>query len=124
MKADPFLRRLARALFLPLLLPLALTLALPLAPPARAQAQADPSNTLALGPDGSVNVLVVHASNSLPVFRGVLEDFHRIHPALRLEYTELPTQALYDGIVARRRDAASEKSGPDLVISSAMDLQT
>ena len=69
-------------------------------------------------------MLVVHASNSLPVFRGVLEDFHRIHPALRLEYTELPTQALYDQIIARRRDAASEKSGPDLVISSAMDLQT
>ena len=53
-------------------------------------------------------MLVVHASNSLPVFRGVLEDFHRIHPALRLEYTELPTQALYDEIIARRRDATSE----------------
>ena len=116
MKADTLLRRLARALILPLLLPLTL------APPARAQAE--PANTLALGPDGSANVLVVHASNSLPVFRGVLEDFHRIHPALRLEYTELPTQALYDEIIARRRDATSEKSGPDLVISSAMDLQT
>lgn len=118
MKADTLLRRLARALILPLLLPLALTLAPP------ALAQAEPPNTLALGPDGSANVLVVHASNSLPVFRGVLEDFHRIHPALRLEYTELPTQALYNQIIARRRDAASEKSGPDLVISSAMDLQT
>ena len=116
MKADTLLRRLARALILPLLLPLTL------APPARAQAE--PANTLALGPDGSANVLVVHASNNLPVFRGVLEDFHRIHPALRLEYTELPTQALYDEIIARRRDATSEKSGPDLVISSAMDLQT
>ena len=103
MKADTLLRRLARALILPLLLPLTL------APPARAQAE--PANTLALGPDGSANVLVVHASNSLPVFRGVLEDFHRIHPALRLEYTELPTQALYDEIIARRRDATSEKSG-------------
>ena len=113
MKADT--PRLARALILPLLRP-GLTLAG--AGPGR------PSNTLALGPDGSANVLVVHASNSLPVFRGVLEDFHRIHPALRLEYTELPTQALYDQIIARRRDAASEKSGPDLVISSAMDLQT
>ena len=116
MKADTLLRRLARALILPLLLPLTL------APPARAQAEL--ANTLALGPDGSANVLVVHASNNLPVFRGVLEDFHRIHPALRLEYTELPTQALYDEIIARRRDATSEKSGPDLVISSAMDLQT
>ena len=101
--------------------PALLLLPLTLAPPARAQAE--PANTLALGPDGSANVLVVHASNSLPVFRGVLEDFHRIHPALRLEYTELPTQALYDEIIARRRDAQA-KIRPDLVISSAMDLQT
>jgi iron(III) transport system substrate-binding protein len=49
---------------------------------------------LSLGPADSNNVLVVHASNSVQVFRGVLEDFSTMNPAVRLEYTELSSQAL------------------------------
>lgn len=79
---------------------------------------------LALGPAASKQVLVVHASNSVQVFRGVLEDFSRLNPGVRLEYTELSTQALYSDTVARASRTPDAKAGPDLIISSAMDLQT
>lgn len=79
---------------------------------------------LTLGPADSKNVLVVHASNSVQVFRGVLEDFVKLNPAIRLEYTELSTQELYSDVVARARKTPASRAGPDLVISSAMDLQT
>ncbi|MNX52835.1 hypothetical protein D3C86_835230 [compost metagenome] len=79
---------------------------------------------LTLGPADSKDVLVVHASNSVQVFRGVLEDFVRLNPAVRLEYTELSTRELYSDTVARARNAPASRAGPDLVISSAMDLQT
>ena len=79
---------------------------------------------LSLGPADSRNVLVLHASNSVQVFRGVLEDFSQLNPGVRLEYTELSTQALYAEVVSRAAQAPGEKAGPDLVISSAMDLQT
>ena len=79
---------------------------------------------LTLGPADSSNVLVVHASNSVQVFRGVLEDFSRLNPSVRLEYTELSTQELYRDTVARAATAPGVPSGPDIVISSAMDLQT
>lgn len=82
------------------------------------------SNGLTLGPTDSSNVLVVHASNSVQVFRGVLEDFSRLNPALRLEYTELSTQELYRDTVTRAATAPGVSSGPDIIISSAMDLQT
>ena len=59
------------------------------------------SSGLTLGPADSSNVLVVHASNSVQVFRGVLEDFSRLNPSVRLEYTELSTQELYRDTVAR-----------------------
>ncbi|MCU6614982.1 ABC transporter substrate-binding protein [Achromobacter mucicolens] len=79
---------------------------------------------LTLGPADSSNVLVVHASNSVQVFRGVLEDFSRLNPSVRLEYTELSTQDLYRETVDRAARSPGVPSGPDIVISSAMDLQT
>ncbi|MDH1522488.1 ABC transporter substrate-binding protein [Achromobacter mucicolens] len=82
------------------------------------------SNGLTLGPADSSNVLVVHASNSVRVFRGVLEDFSRLNPSVRLEYTELSTQDLYRETVDRAARSPGVPSGPDIVISSAMDLQT
>ncbi|WP_338618300.1 ABC transporter substrate-binding protein [Achromobacter sp. E1] len=81
-------------------------------------------NGLTLGPADSSNVLVVHASNSVRVFRGVLEDFSRLNPSVRLEYTELSTQDLYRETVDRAARSPGVPSGPDIVISSAMDLQT
>ncbi|MGN6660205.1 MAG: ABC transporter substrate-binding protein [Achromobacter mucicolens] len=82
------------------------------------------SSGLTLGPADSSNVLVVHASNSVQVFRGVLEDFSRLNPSVRLEYTELSTQDLYRETVDRAARSPGVPSGPDIVISSAMDLQT
>lgn len=79
---------------------------------------------LTLGPADSKNVLVLHASNSVQVFRGVLEDFSRLNPGVRLEYTELSTQALYSDVLDRARRAPGAPAGPDLIISSALDLQT
>ncbi|KAG1263253.1 hypothetical protein G6F65_014557 [Rhizopus arrhizus] len=78
---------------------------------------------LTLVPADSKHVLVLHASNSVQVFKGVLEDFSRLNPTIRLEYTELTTQELYAETVARGQ-AGAARSGPDLIISSAMDLQT
>ncbi len=82
------------------------------------------SSGLTLGPADSSTVLVVHASNSVQVFRGVLEDFSRLNPSVRLEYTELSTQELYRETVDRAARSPGVPSGPDIVISSAMDLQT
>ncbi len=108
-----------------LLKPLRLLAALAALLPAAAGLAAETSAAgLTLGPADSRNVLVVHASNNVQVFRGVLEDFSKLNPGLRLEYTELSTQELYGGAVARGAQAAAPKTGPDLIISSAMDLQT
>ncbi|MFY4255991.1 ABC transporter substrate-binding protein [Achromobacter xylosoxidans] len=107
----PFLARLATA-------GIALLLA------SAGQAAETSADGLSLGPADSRNVLVLHASNSVQVFRGVLEDFSQLNPGVRLEYTELSTQALYAEVATRAAQAPREKAGPDLVISSAMDLQT
>lgn len=89
-----------------------------------AQAAEVSGSGLTLGPADSNNVLVLHASNSVQVFKGVLEDFVRLNPGIRLDYTELSTQQLYRDTIDRARADAAERSGPDLIISSAMDLQT
>lgn len=89
-----------------------------------AQAAEVSGSGLTLGPADSKNVLVLHASNSVQVFKGVLEDFVRLNPGIRLDYTELSTQQLYRDTIDRGRAAAADRSGPDLIISSAMDLQT
>ncbi|WMD23743.1 ABC transporter substrate-binding protein [Achromobacter seleniivolatilans] len=86
-------------------------------------AQEVSSSGLTLGPADARNVLVLHASNSVQVFKGVLEDFSKLNPAIRLEYTELTTQELYSETITRARTEPAAKSGPDLIISSAMDLQ-
>ena len=92
--------------------------------PLAGQAAETSGDGLTLGPADSRNVLVVHASNSVQVFRGVLEDFSRLNPSVRLEYTEISTQDLYAKAVARAWQAPGARTGPDIVISSAMDLQT
>jgi len=98
-------------------------LLLALLPAATGHAAEVSGGGLTLGPADSRNVLILHASNSVQVFRGVLEDFSALNPGIRLEYTELSTQQLYRDTVERAARPAV-KSGPDLVISSAMDLQT
>ena len=103
------LRRLAAAAAL--LLPIAL------------QAAETSGGGLTLGPADGNNVLVVHASNSVQVFRGVLEDFSRLNPANRLEYTEAVDADLVCADRGARVAIARRQIG-DIVISSGMDLQT
>lgn len=90
-------------------------------------ARASDYEVIALGPSDSPDVLIIDASTNTAVFRSMLEDFSARHPTIRILYTELPTQTLYDGAVQR----AAKRSGPerpapspDIIISSSMDLQT
>ncbi|WZB74847.1 hypothetical protein WJ972_31930 [Achromobacter insuavis] len=57
-------------------------------------------------------MLVLHASNSVQVFRGVLEDFSQLNPGVRLEYTELSTQALYAEVAARAARRRARRPAP------------
>lgn len=98
------------------LLGLAMTLAIPLA-------HAKDYEVLTLGPDDARDVLVVDASTNTQVFLGVLRDFSALYPTIRLVYTELPTQVLYDAAVTRAEATPGSLDGPDVVISSSMDLQ-
>jgi len=106
--------------------------------------------TLDIGPAGATDVLTIDASTNTQVFVGILQDFQALYPGMRVVYTELPTQTLYDDALARRAGrasatatatstassspsasataagspSASVRPSPDLIISSSMDLQT
>lgn len=80
--------------------------------------------TLTLGPAESTDVLVVDSSTNTDVFQGVLEDFSRLNPTVGVRYTELPTRVLYDGVLARAAAEPGARTGPDVILSSSMDLQT
>ncbi len=89
-----------------------------------APAQASDYERLTLGPADSPDVLVIDASTNTDVFQGVLQDFSALYPGMRIEYTELPTRVLYDAVLARADRDPQARTGPDLIISSSMDLQT
>jgi len=97
---------------------LALCLAVALVP-----ARAADNETITLGPDATADVLTIDASTNTAVFRGVLEAFHQRHPEIRIVYTELPTQVLHEAVVHRQAADPGQLMGPDIVISSSMDLQ-
>lgn len=86
-------------------------------------ARAADHDTLTLGPATAADTLTIDASTNTPVFRGVLEAFSERHPDIRIVYTELPTQALHEGVMQRAADDPQSRAGPDVVISSSMDLQ-
>jgi len=73
--------------------------------------------TLDIGPADAADVLTIDASTNTQVFLGILKDFQALYPGMRLVYTELPTQTLYE-------DARARRTAPDLIVSSSMDLQT
>lgn len=62
--------------------------------------------------------LVIHAATDLAAIRPLLADFQVIRPDVAIEYLDLNTNELYASVAEAARHAA-----PDLVISSAMDLQ-
>lgn len=101
-----------------------------------APAHALDGETLDIGPAEATEVLTIDASTNTQVFLGILRDFHSLYPGMRVVYTELPTQTLYDAALTRRAvpgpassmapesAPAWARSRPDLIISSSMDLQT
>lgn len=89
-----------------------------------ASARAADYETITLGPAHTSTVLTIDASTNIAVFRGVLQAFSQRHPDVRIVYTELPTQVLHEGVMQREAAAPGTQGGPDVVISSSMDLQT
>lgn len=72
----------------------------------------------AKGPDATR--LVVHGSTDLDVIAAVITDFQRLHPDVEVVYEDITSQDLYARYIAAPR----RPGGPDLMISSGMDLQT
>lgn len=62
--------------------------------------------------------LVIHAATDLGAMRPLLADFQAIRPDVAIHYVDLNTNELYASVTRATPDAT-----PDLVISSAMDLQ-
>lgn len=65
--------------------------------------------------------LVVWSSTDRPIVGALLADFQRLHPALRVTYREMSALPIHRLVEARMRDGGTM---PDLVWTSAMDLQT
>lgn len=61
--------------------------------------------------------LTVYGAADFPTIRPVLEAFTRHHPTIAVNYTEFNTQVLYSRLLNDYPQA------PDLVMSSAIDLQ-
>ncbi|MEM8852928.1 MAG: extracellular solute-binding protein [Pseudomonadota bacterium] len=64
-----------------------------------------------------VGVLEVWSATDEPAMRAVLDDFQRNRPAVEVVYREFDTVGLHEALLTRT------DPGPDVVISSAMDLQ-
>ncbi len=62
----------------------------------------------------------VLAATDRHMMQPMIDDFERRHPGLRVDYVEAGSLALYDQIVRQREDAPDR---PDVLLSSAMDLQ-
>lgn len=66
-------------------------------------------------------VVRVLSSTDARRVRPLIDDFERRHPALRIDYVELGTVALYDSVRGQGQAGAAARA--DVVWSSAMDLQ-
>ncbi len=64
-------------------------------------------------------VVVVYAATDESLARPLVQDFEARHPGVRVEYHDMQSGELYRRFVAE----ATEGGGPDVVWSSAMDLQ-
>lgn len=63
--------------------------------------------------------LVIYAATDLSAVRALIDDFERTHPAVRVEYHDMQTTELNTRFLEERRRGG----GPDVMWSSAMDLQ-
>lgn len=64
--------------------------------------------------------VLVHGTLDRPAVEPIIAGFHALHPALRIHYEELNSIELYNAFL----DAAeTRRPTPDLVMSSAIDLQ-
>src|SRR5699024_1197272 len=70
---------------------------------------------------GSGHMLDIYSSTDLWAMRPLIEDFQKLRPRLGIRYHQLTTQAMYRGFLAA---AERNEVQADLLISSAMDLQT
>ena len=61
--------------------------------------------------------LRIYGAADYPAIAPLLQSFQRTHPGVAIEYTEFNTRVLY------RKFLDSQGQGPDLMLSSAMDLQ-
>lgn len=62
----------------------------------------------------------VFATTDRPLVQSLIDDFERRHPTLQVDYHELGSAALFERVQASR---TADGEGPDVVWSSAMDLQ-
>ena len=71
-------------------------------------------------PTGGDRQLLVHSATDLDPMRPVIHAFQRRHPEIAVDYVDMNTNALFDGVQAA---VAAGNSTADVLISSAMDLQ-
>jgi iron(III) transport system substrate-binding protein len=64
--------------------------------------------------------LVIYSTTDLAEFAPVIEDFESLYPGIKVDYVELDAAPLFQRFLATQ---ASGRTGPDLLLSSAMDLQ-
>ena len=62
--------------------------------------------------------LRIAAATDREVMKPVIAGFQQLHPEITIDYVEMNTNAVYDAVLGEGRDGY-----PDLVISSAADLQ-
>ncbi|WP_230970633.1 ABC transporter substrate-binding protein [Nitrogeniibacter aestuarii] len=63
--------------------------------------------------------LVIYAATDLNAVRALIDDFERAHPGVRVDYHDMQTSELNARFLEERRHGG----GPDVMWSSAMDLQ-
>ncbi|WP_207461527.1 extracellular solute-binding protein [Azospirillum sp. SYSU D00513] len=77
-------------------------------------------------PGAPTERLLIHSATDRLVIEPLILDFQRTHPDVAVDYLNLGTAELYAGAVERGDRAAgpgAATGGPDLLISSAADLQ-
>lgn len=73
-------------------------------------------------PGGERERLRIHSATDRQAIEPLVLDFQRIHPDVTVEYQDMDTADLYaDAVAGAARESAADK--PDLLISSAADLQ-